>query len=367
MLLKQEADAADATAAEPKILLYWTKYYNQTDFTFGFGREPFIEAGCKVTNCFATADRSYLAKSEGVIFHAGQYNSSDLPATRSANQKFIFLLFETLPDSERLEFFAKTPHYFNWTMSHRRDADVYVGKPYGALRRIHSSIEYQLPAKLEDGRRPNRPESLMTVAHRRHDQLRHRTKLIAWFNSHCPTHSRREDYVQLLSEHIKVDIYGTCGNLTCLPRNDPRCDETVLVEYKFYLAAENSLCPDYVTEKFYRALMNDVVPVVFGGADYTQYAPANSYINVADFATPKQLADYLIFLDQNEALYLKYFEWKKDWEVIRRPVNGWCDLCEKLNDPSEPSKSYADMGHWWFEDVPCLPGNNYVQTLIKST
>ena len=84
-MLKQEADAADATAAEPKILLYWTKYYNQTDFTVGFGREPFIEAGCKVTNCFATADRSYLAKSEGVIFHAGQYNSSDLPATRSAN------------------------------------------------------------------------------------------------------------------------------------------------------------------------------------------------------------------------------------------------------------------------------------------
>jgi hypothetical protein len=36
-------------------------------------------------------------------------------------------------------------------------------------------------------------------------------------------------------------------------------------------------------------------------ADYTQYAPPNSYVNVADFATIKELADYLLLLDKNEA------------------------------------------------------------------
>lgn len=47
--------------------------------------------------------------------------------------------------------------------------------------------------------------------------------------------------------------------------------------------------------------MNDIVPVVYGGVDYTQYAPPNSYVNVADFATIKELADYLLLLDKNEA------------------------------------------------------------------
>jgi alpha-1,3-fucosyltransferase len=63
------------------------------------------------------------------------------------------------------------------------------------------------------------------------------------------------------------------------------------MNYKFYLAAENSLCPDYVTEKFYRGFLNDVVQVVYGGADYSHYAPPHSYINIADFKSPKALAD----------------------------------------------------------------------------
>jgi hypothetical protein len=98
------------------------------------------------------------------------------------------------------------------------------------------------------------------------------------------------------------------------------------VNYQLYLAEKNSLCPDYVTEKFYRALMNDIVPVVFDGADYAQYAPPNSYVKIADFQSPKQLAEYILLLANNDALYSKYFEWKKDYELIRKPLNGWCDL-----------------------------------------
>ena len=35
-------------------------------------------------------------------------------------------------------------------------------------------------------------------------------------------------------------------------------------DYKFYLALENSICRDYITEKFYKVLPYSVIPVVRG-------------------------------------------------------------------------------------------------------
>ncbi len=56
-------------------------------------------------------------------------------------------------------------------------------------------------------------------------------------------------------------------------------------EYKFYLSFENSVCEDYVTEKFWKVLDYSVIPVVLGGANYSKFAPAKSYINIRDYAT----------------------------------------------------------------------------------
>jgi alpha-1,3-fucosyltransferase len=115
------------------------------------------------------------------------------------------LLFETLPGGYHLPFFA-LPHFYNWTMTHRRDSDGYLSKSYGALRRQKDKeIVNQLPPKLTASERPPKPEDLFT---RNYPELAKRKKLVAWFNSHCPTHSHREDYVKKLTEFIPVDIYG---------------------------------------------------------------------------------------------------------------------------------------------------------------
>lgn len=68
----------------------------------------------------------------------------------------------------------------------------------------------------------------------------------------------------------QVDIFGNCGRLAC-PKNDSRrCISLLEKDYFFYLAMENSFDRDYVTEKFSKSLMNGVVPIVFGGADYNR-------------------------------------------------------------------------------------------------
>ena len=77
--------------------------------------------------------------------------------------------------------------------------------------------------------------------------------IIAWFVSHCITHSRREEYFDRLSKYISTGKFGRCGNDSICSRKKhyktTNCvkDTDVLKNYKFYFSAENSICKDYVT------------------------------------------------------------------------------------------------------------------------
>ena len=76
---------------------------------------------------------------------------------------------------------------------------------------------------------------------------------------------------------MSVDIYGKCG-MECPSRlengtvvSDYYCKEYIFTKYKFYLAFENSLCTDYITEKFFLALNKNIIPVVMGQGHYDLY------------------------------------------------------------------------------------------------
>ena len=55
--------------------------------------------------------------------------------------------------------------------------------------------------------------------------------------------------------------------------------------YPFYFSFENSLCEDYVTERFFDALRGGMIPVVYNWANMSKIAPEHSYIDVKDFST----------------------------------------------------------------------------------
>jgi Glycosyltransferase family 10 (fucosyltransferase) C-term len=100
------------------------------------------------------------------------------------------------------------------------------------------------------------------------------------------------------------------------------CDRRLLeTSYKFYLSFENSLCDDYVTEKFFRVSRLDVVPVVLGVADYTQWMPPGTFVDVREFRSPKQLADFLRRLDGDDEAYMEILRRKR--QMICRPFD-WC-------------------------------------------
>ena len=128
-------------------------------------------------------------------------------------------------------------------------------------------------------------------------------------------------------------------------------------DYKFYLSFENSLCSDYVTEKFYSILKYYVVPVVMGRANYSKIAPPYSFIDSLWYS-PKELADYLLLLDANEALYERFFEWKTSY-IIRSGYEemggrALCSLCTALNLEDGRKEMSVDVWSTWSPKTRCL-------------
>ena len=134
------------------------------------------------------------------------------------------------------------------------------------------------------------------------------------------------------------------------------CYEMMDRHYKFYLSFENSICDDYVTEKYFNIFRYNVIPVTFSGGSYSEMAPPRSSINVLDYPNSKSLVKYLESLNKNDELFAEYFWWKDFYEVrddIEDGAQPYCDLCARLNNPHEPRKIYDDMYKWWVTDSHC--------------
>ncbi|KAH9364463.1 hypothetical protein HPB48_019913 [Haemaphysalis longicornis] len=218
---------------------------------------------------------------------------------------------------------------------HRSDSDIL--DPNGATeeRKTKQSFEYNKILK----------------------RWRHKTRMAAWAVSHCETPSRREHLVKQLQKYIGVDVYGGCGNLKCPRENRTTCYEMFAKKYFFYLSFENSICREYVTEKFFNVLEHDIVPVVLGGANYTAIAPPDSFIDALSFRSPKHLAEYLKRVAGDFQLYAKYLRWKNRQPVGRLPA-PFCDLCNKLRGPSfRQTTVVADLFHWWNTMAHCWSWN----------
>ena len=199
---------------------------------------------------------------------------------------------------------------FNITATYSRRSDIMYN--YGELMRKHDN--FKIDASV----------------------LRGKSKYVAWMVSNCGDSSGRLKYARELSKHISLDIYGQCGKLKCRKSKDYSCFDKIEKDYYFYLSFENSICDEYLTEKVWQAMKRYLVPVVLGGANYSKILPPNSYIDVANFTSPKALAGYLKQVAGNMDLYRSYFEWKRHYFVKHESAfeTFICTMCEYMNNIS---------------------------------
>ena len=345
---------AGKTNPRNKTILIWNSAHRIETAVFGFGYEPFLKHGCDVSDCIVydnatSSELLPLEEYDAIIIHMHELWLTHLPEfQRKSHQRLIFLTQEsptTLPIDITI-----LGNYFNWTMSYRLNSDVQL--LYGRV----------LPGLTA----PKTPEETQKMIEETHlpsakNYATNKTRPVGWMVSHCDTNSLRETYARQLGKFIPVDVYGGCGNLSCSRNHDhwlsyPECYTMLEEKYKFYLSFENSICTDYVTEKFFEILNHTLVPIVYGGADYSQIAPPHSYINALDF-TPEKLAQYLKLLDSNDTLYNEYFWWKDHYRVEagvdQMASHGFCDLCKKLHQDEGVTKYYYELVSDWDPETKC--------------
>jgi hypothetical protein len=223
-----------------------------------------------------------LREAEAVVFHVP--TAPDIQRIQKfPNQLWVAWSMESCvsyPQLLNLEYMKQ----FDLTMTYRLDSDLPA--PYFGP---HTRDELLRPLRLKTATAP-----------------------AVYFASNAADRSGRMDYVRELMRHLDVDSYGAC--LKNKELIDDRGRDTKLetfAQYKFTLAFENSIAPDYVTEKFFDPLVAGSVPVYWGAPNIEQFAPGNRcFIDARRFAGPVELAEHLLDLASKPHEYNSYLEWK---------------------------------------------------------
>ena len=157
---------------------------------------------------------------------------------------------------------------------------------------------------------------------------------ILYVQSNCnAVFSGRGFVIKKLIERGLVDSFGECNNnidftdkfeLVTNGRGENKTalmesygvvtrggNKTALIErYAFVAAFENLYYPGYVTEKLWEPLWYGSLPLYLGAPNARSILPEHSFINVDDFTTIDELADYIEYLIQNHTAYDLYHKWR---------------------------------------------------------
>ena len=326
---------------EPKTIIFWTKLYGSPSWRVKTGMEE-----CGPFTCYLTYNKSLYDNASALLFHHRTDWLERLPTDRPRIpwQRWVLYNRESSWWGPRGEQLNRANNLINWTMGFRQDNDITI--PTAAVRK----------GQFEEGFDPDK------------NYLEGKTGDLAALMSACrfyphPGYESRRKYLEFLIKHgLKVDMYGKCGK-DCGGKFSS-CS-SMIKNYKFVLALENSLCDEYISEKPYRnGLLLGVVPVVMSGATLSDpyILPPGSFIDAGQFSSVSKLVAFLEKVGSDPQLYNKYFEWRKDWDFRLISENEglenysddyFCPLCVRLHE-SRPPKSIGKLQDW-FEQEKCWP------------
>ncbi|KAG9478295.1 hypothetical protein GDO78_013343 [Eleutherodactylus coqui] len=275
-----------------------------------------------IFGCKLTVNRSLYSVANAVLIHHADimYDKKSLP--QDPKPHFQYWIWFNLEPPRIISNLKMLDNLFNMTMTFRRDSDIY--EPYGWMEPLKKRGQnFTIPNK---------------------------SKLVSWVVSKWYSGAPRIAYYEELKKHINIDVYGAKHKK--LSMND---FYNTISQYKFYLAFENSVYKDYITEKLWsNAFGSWAVPVVLGTSrkNYERFVPGDAFIHVDDFSSPKELAAYLLELDKDEEKYRKYFNWRLQYRVMlnRGLSYAYCNVCKIVRE-SPVYHVIHSVEKWFLEDV----------------
>jgi hypothetical protein len=91
------------------------------------------------------------------------------------------------------------------------------------------------------------------------------------------------------------------------------------------LAFENGNCRDYITEKYWTSLLQNIIPIVNWKTHQNNYSVIpKSYINMYDFESVQSAIKFIKQVSDNETLYNSYYDWKLKHTARSSMYSGFC-------------------------------------------
>ncbi len=260
-------------------ILYYTGFFG-APLSTAEGFDPALVDGL----CEITSDRAKLSEADAVVFHLPDLRGEKLPEKR-ADQLWVALSVEA-------------------DANYPLQADEVFMRAFDIRMLLRSDCEIPLTYF--------RPEMLPNFRSR--PKWKFRRAPAVYFGSNPGVGSARADWLGKLARRMKVDCYGHGKGFRSLRRDRGRATRLrVISRYAFYLAFENAVEEDYVSEKIYDALVVGTVPVYLGAPNVKDYLPSpKCAIFAQDFDRPEDLAEHLLELRADRRRYDEYLAWRHE-------------------------------------------------------
>lgn len=306
-------------------------------------RQPWKEllnlTGCEYTNCRTKDLKTGRIEDADIVLFAVKFLSQlpNVPWHIRQNQYWLMMSYESA--GYKINRFTKDYNSrLNGTMMYRKDATIYY--PWG---KVHKE-------------KTNLPMTNFAAK---------KNKAVFAYTTNCGSEGfNRIALMREIGKHVPVDFFSS----TCTGGRHPPCPRGVRGTnndcelkanrgYRFALAFENSLCKEYITEKFWDRLKSPgyFLPVAMGGLsleEYTSIAPPNSFLHVDNFTSVTALGKYLNYLMENDNAYNKYHEWRYNYRIDTGRDMGACELCRIANErPRMPA--IEDITSWFNNPDRC--------------
>ncbi len=281
---------------------------------------PYYETSSKCSDtCFVTTDQKYAEEADAFIIHGRDYKE---PPPKFSKKPWIYHCRENP---------AYTPI--------NRDDGIMSKFTYSSTARLDS--DFPFPSwKGVGGTQGRGPDtSIATVS------FHERRKVPVYAaNSNCEP--VRTEYQRQLMRYIEVDSYGAClknknGLITRYKPEFMQKNNELMAQYKFTLVFMNADCDLWVDTRLLYALDAGTVPVFMGTEDVYRFLPGmtDAIIKVSDFASPQELAAYLIKVAANKTLFNAYLSWKHrtvnytgtEMQSVQENMGNWyCNICDAV-------------------------------------